>query len=104
MIANLYLTAKLIPNRKKDSSNVDVTGVDMSTCESRVVVRTSSEVDFVNDGYRWRKYGQKMVKGNANPRYMLAFHFKGSRIFISTHVVLECVHIGPVYLILFHMG
>nr|QFI57453.1 WRKY58 [Glycyrrhiza glabra] len=53
---------------KKDSSNVDVTGVDMSTCESRVAVHTSSEVDFVNDGYRWRKYGQKMVKGNANPR------------------------------------
>ncbi|KAL2938685.1 putative WRKY transcription factor 20 [Bienertia sinuspersici] len=36
--------------------------------ESRVVVHTVSEVDIVNDGYRWRKYGQKMVKGNPNPR------------------------------------
>jgi len=53
----------------------------MSTRESRVVVQTSSEVDLVNDGYRWRKYGQKLVKGNANPRYMLNFHFKYSLIF-----------------------
>ncbi|TKY57490.1 WRKY transcription factor 1 [Spatholobus suberectus] len=53
---------------KKDNSNADATGVDMSRCESRVVVQTSSEVDLVNDGYRWRKYGQKLVKGNTNPR------------------------------------
>lgn len=71
----------LIPCRKKDSSNADSIGVNMSTRESRVVVQTSSEVDLVNDGYRWRKYGQKLVKGNANPRYMLNFHFKYSLIF-----------------------
>ncbi|KAG4402904.1 hypothetical protein AAZX31_02G288200 [Glycine max] len=53
---------------KKDNTNPDVTRVDMSTRESRVVVQTSSEVDLVNDGYRWRKYGQKLVKGNTNPR------------------------------------
>ncbi|XP_061361139.1 WRKY transcription factor 1-like [Gastrolobium bilobum] len=53
---------------KKDNCNADITGVDKSICESRVVVQTSSEVDFVNDGYRWRKYGQKLVKGNTNPR------------------------------------
>ncbi|KAL9316817.1 hypothetical protein ACSQ67_017818 [Phaseolus vulgaris] len=53
---------------KKDNSNADTTGVNMSTRESRIVVQTSSEVDLVNDGYRWRKYGQKLVKGNANPR------------------------------------
>ncbi|KAB2613485.1 WRKY transcription factor 1-like [Pyrus ussuriensis x Pyrus communis] len=33
-----------------------------------VVVQTLSEVDIVSDGYRWRKYGQKLVKGNPNPR------------------------------------
>lgn len=66
---------------KKDNSNADTTGVNMSTRESRIVVQTSSEVDLVNDGYRWRKYGQKLVKGNANPRYMLNFHFKYSFIF-----------------------
>ncbi|CAM8992455.1 unnamed protein product [Rhodiola kirilowii] len=36
--------------------------------ESRVVVQTTSDVDIMDDGYRWRKYGQKVVKGNPNPR------------------------------------
>ncbi|KAI6679891.1 hypothetical protein NL676_033772 [Syzygium grande] len=36
--------------------------------ECRVVVRTTSEIDILDDGYRWQKYGQKVVKGNANPR------------------------------------
>ncbi|KAJ8421739.1 hypothetical protein Cgig2_032776 [Carnegiea gigantea] len=30
--------------------------------------QTRSEVDLLDDGYRWRKYGQKVVKGNPNPR------------------------------------
>ncbi|KAH7447324.1 hypothetical protein KP509_01G101400 [Ceratopteris richardii] len=36
--------------------------------EPRVVVQTTSEVDILDDGYRWRKYGQKVVKGNEHPR------------------------------------
>jgi len=36
--------------------------------EPRIVVQTTSEVDILDDGYRWRKYGQKVVKGNPNPR------------------------------------
>jgi len=43
--------------------------VDKPIGEARLVVQTLSEVDIVNDGYRWRKYGQKFVKGNPNPRY-----------------------------------
>ncbi|XP_023770079.1 WRKY transcription factor SUSIBA2 isoform X1 [Lactuca sativa] len=44
-------------------------GISTKTnCEPRVVVHTTSAVDIVNDGYRWRKYGQKLVKGNVNPR------------------------------------
>ncbi|KAI3667804.1 hypothetical protein L6452_42873 [Arctium lappa] len=36
--------------------------------EPRVVVQTISNIDILDDGYRWRKYGQKVVKGNPNPR------------------------------------
>nr|AYD59720.1 WRKY transcription factor 61 [Ziziphus jujuba] len=36
--------------------------------EPRIVVQTTSEIDILDDGYRWRKYGQKVVKGNPNPR------------------------------------
>ncbi|KAF3448898.1 hypothetical protein FNV43_RR09614 [Rhamnella rubrinervis] len=30
--------------------------------EPRIVVQTTSEIDILDDGYRWRKYGQKVVK------------------------------------------
>ncbi|TMW82200.1 hypothetical protein EJD97_006537 [Solanum chilense] len=39
-----------------------------STKEPRVIVQIESEIDILDDGYRWRKYGQKVVKGNPNPR------------------------------------
>lgn len=36
--------------------------------EDRNVVETETEADNIDDGYRWRKYGQKVVKGNPHPR------------------------------------
>ncbi|KAG8079883.1 hypothetical protein GUJ93_ZPchr0007g5452 [Zizania palustris] len=34
----------------------------------KIIVSTTSEIDLLDDGYRWRKYGQKVVKGNPYPR------------------------------------
>jgi hypothetical protein len=34
----------------------------------KIIIQTRSEVDLLDDGYRWRKYGQKVVKGNPRPR------------------------------------
>ncbi|KAL5772906.1 hypothetical protein ACOSQ2_012830 [Xanthoceras sorbifolium] len=34
----------------------------------KFVVHAAGDVGISGDGYRWRKYGQKMVKGNPNPR------------------------------------
>nr|URH10305.1 WRKY19 [Phoebe bournei] len=39
-----------------------------TTGESKVVMQTASDLGTFSDGYKWRKYGQKMVKGNPNPR------------------------------------
>ncbi|CAL4909746.1 unnamed protein product [Urochloa decumbens] len=36
--------------------------------EPRVAFMTKSEVDHLEDGYRWRKYGQKAVKNSSYPR------------------------------------
>ncbi|KAL3508407.1 hypothetical protein ACH5RR_027808 [Cinchona calisaya] len=54
--------------RRKLDGSLDVTPVVKPIREPRVVVQTVSEVDILDDGYRWRKYGQKVVRGNPNPR------------------------------------
>ncbi|KAF3628486.1 putative WRKY transcription factor 20 [Capsicum annuum] len=55
--------------RKKEvPRSDDMTPPMKSHSEPRHIVQTRSEVDILNDGYRWRKYGQKFVKGNPNPR------------------------------------
>lgn len=38
------------------------------TRRHRYAFQTRSRVDILDDGYRWRKYGQKSVKNNAFPR------------------------------------
>ncbi|KAF8410919.1 hypothetical protein HHK36_003456 [Tetracentron sinense] len=54
--------------RRTDACPMEVSGATRAIREPRVVVQTTSEVDILDDGYRWRKYGQKVVKGNPNPR------------------------------------
>ncbi|KAG0493892.1 hypothetical protein HPP92_004886 [Vanilla planifolia] len=36
--------------------------------EFRIGFRTKSEVEILDDGYKWRKYGKKAVKNSPNPR------------------------------------
>lgn len=55
--------------RKKENDNEGLSVNGSKTVrEPRVVVQTTSDIDILDDGYRWRKYGQKVVKGNPNPR------------------------------------
>jgi len=54
-----------------ESAGIDAALMGKPNREPRVVVQTVSEVDILDDGYRWRKYGQKVVKGNPNPRSVL---------------------------------
>ncbi|XP_072978244.1 probable WRKY transcription factor 2 [Typha angustifolia] len=54
--------------RKLDACTIEMSAASRAVREPRVVVQTTSEVDILDDGYRWRKYGQKVVKGNPNPR------------------------------------
>ncbi|KAJ0988043.1 hypothetical protein J5N97_006399 [Dioscorea zingiberensis] len=64
-------------NQKMNSSNgLSVTAsIRMKKVKARRKVReprfcfkTMSEIDVLDDGYKWRKYGQKVVKNTQHPR------------------------------------
>ncbi|XP_010531035.1 PREDICTED: probable WRKY transcription factor 75 [Tarenaya hassleriana] len=48
--------------------------------EHRYAFQTRSQVDILDDGYRWRKYGQKSVKNNKFPRSYYRCTFKGCNV------------------------
>ncbi|CAN8252922.1 unnamed protein product [Cochlearia groenlandica] len=54
--------------RRRFDGAMETTPLVKPIREPRIVVQTLSEVDILDDGYRWRKYGQKVVRGNPNPR------------------------------------
>lgn len=59
------------PNVKRMNAAVETPILSSSykaLSESKIVVQTRSEVDILDDGFKWRKYGQKVVKGNHHPR------------------------------------
>ncbi|GMI68476.1 WRKY DNA-binding protein 4 [Hibiscus trionum] len=56
------------PKRRNAAGEAAVALSHKTVMEPKIVVQTRSEVDLLDDGYRWRKYGQKVVKGNPHPR------------------------------------
>ncbi|KAJ8527066.1 hypothetical protein K7X08_029543 [Anisodus acutangulus] len=53
-------------SRKSDASCSE--SVSKPGKKPKLVVHAACDVGISSDGYRWRKYGQKMVKGNPHPR------------------------------------
>lgn len=54
----------------KKSSSVYNDPVCTSGKKPKFVVHAAGDVGISGDGYRWRKYGQKVVKGTPHPRCM----------------------------------
>ncbi|XP_043712522.1 WRKY transcription factor 44-like [Telopea speciosissima] len=54
--------------RKNEHQSDDQSVLGESVREPRVVVQNSTDSEIIGDGFRWRKYGQKVVKGNPYPR------------------------------------
>ncbi|KAJ0599196.1 putative transcription factor WRKY family [Helianthus annuus] len=54
--------------RVKKSSSASPGSVLKPPKKPKFVIHAASDVGISADGYRWRKYGQKMVKGNPHPR------------------------------------
>lgn len=49
---------------------------DKSEVGNRVAFRTKSDLEIMDDGFKWRKYGKKSVKNSPNPRYLLIYLIK----------------------------
>ncbi|XP_061347521.1 probable WRKY transcription factor 32 isoform X2 [Gastrolobium bilobum] len=59
------------PEPKRRMKKGDLTDLDSAVKpgkKAKFVVHAAGDVGISGDGYRWRKYGQKMVKGNPHPR------------------------------------
>ncbi|CAK9164763.1 unnamed protein product [Ilex paraguariensis] len=55
--------------RRKNENQSHETGISQQSAqEPCFVVQNSTDCEIVGDGFRWRKYGQKVVKGNQYPR------------------------------------
>ncbi|KAM7262668.1 hypothetical protein ACFE04_000351 [Oxalis oulophora] len=54
--------------RMKKCNSENSTDLSKPEKKSKFVVHAAGDVGISGDGYRWRKYGQKMVKGNPHPR------------------------------------
>ncbi|KAJ0457372.1 putative transcription factor WRKY family [Helianthus annuus] len=75
------------PNPKRRNTEVgpvsvpvDSTSAHKMVSEPKIVVQTRSEVDLLDDGFKWRKYGQKVVKGNTNPRSYYKCTYAGCNV------------------------
>ncbi|KAF8082125.1 hypothetical protein N665_0846s0007 [Sinapis alba] len=55
------------PKRRKFGVSTMI-GATRSCKSQRVILQMESDENNPDDGFRWRKYGQKVVKGNPNPR------------------------------------
>ncbi|OIW09221.1 hypothetical protein TanjilG_11359 [Lupinus angustifolius] len=51
------------------SSTREISSVEEKKVRKKFSFKTKSEVEILDDGYKWRKYGKKMVKNSPNPRH-----------------------------------
>ncbi|CAI9116440.1 OLC1v1017582C1 [Oldenlandia corymbosa var. corymbosa] len=58
---------------KKDEKKAKVKG-------QVIALRTRTELETLDDGFKWRKYGKKMVKSNPNPRHYYKCLIEGCNV------------------------
>ncbi|KAK2980112.1 hypothetical protein RJ640_019535 [Escallonia rubra] len=56
------------PVHAADEAGEIGSGREKKESKDRVAFKTKSEVEILDDGFKWRKYGKKKVKNSPNPR------------------------------------
>ncbi|XP_057418116.1 probable WRKY transcription factor 3 [Lotus japonicus] len=60
------------PGPKRRNTGVSLADIPTSSRRNAskdiLITKIISDVDILDDGYKWRKYGQKVIKGSPNPR------------------------------------
>lgn len=72
--------------RKNENQSNEAAVSEEGLMEPRIVVQGSTDSEILGDGFRWRKYGQKVVKGNPYPRFI----FVAIPINISCYALYLC--------------
>ncbi|GLJ18206.1 hypothetical protein SUGI_0321970 [Cryptomeria japonica] len=51
-----------------ESDSADTTQTESNPQRNKITLKTRSETDILDDGYRWKKYGQKQIKNSLYQR------------------------------------
>lgn len=73
--------------RLEKRSKADTSSRTRKAASPRFEFQTRSEDDVLDDGYRWRKYGQKAVKNSTHPR----------SVFVMAKTTYICIYIRSFY-------
>jgi len=57
--------------RKNGNQSNEASLSEEGLVEPRIVMQSFTDSEINGDGFHWRKYGQKVVKGNPYPRFIL---------------------------------
>ncbi|VVB00185.1 unnamed protein product [Arabis nemorensis] len=68
------------PKRRKFETSSNMIGATRVSKNQRIIIQMESDEDHPDDGFRWRKYGQKVVKGNPNPRSYYKCTYEGCNV------------------------
>lgn len=71
---------------KSDNQSLRGGVVGEASTDPQTVVQNNTDSGLIGDGFRWRKYGQKVVKGKKYPRLvldMLLLHYISGHISFS---------------------
>ncbi|XP_060208553.1 probable WRKY transcription factor 51 [Lycium barbarum] len=65
-----YAANQVVTTRSyhEEPSNNIGSSSERNEVKDKVAFRTLSQIEILDDGYKWRKYGKKMVKNSPNPR------------------------------------